>query len=290
MGLGRRIAEHFTLREARAAARLESDEVRAARRLLLARARRKLRAASVLRSADLPGEALVAARAALDLLARARSVGVPSVAGAPARAAEPASEAGLPDEFDEAGAAALRAALDDVARGLAELEPRTLSLPVLRARLAVRLALPVAFLLVAVAAVIFATRPRARLRAAASALYGPLYGPENVVDEDRGSEWLLPDAQTGYVDVFLGKPRDVRAVSVLNGHNAGFRDRATRGYTVELYREGQKLAEASGEFARLDVDADFVHVPVAARRVDRVRFVVRSFHHRGAAVAEIRVR
>jgi hypothetical protein len=128
-----------------------------------------------------------------------------------------------------------------------------------------------------------------RFEVVASGIYSPVFDVEHAVDGDPGREWLAPEGASAWLELRFAQPIDVRAVRVINSHNPGFNDRATRDLDVELYRKDQLLTRAQSTFDQIDPTAAERIIPVVAKGVTRVRFVARTFHGRGAGLAEVEV-
>jgi hypothetical protein len=112
------------------------------------------------------------------------------------------------------------------------------------------------------------------------------YEAGKAVDGKAGTEWLLPDGQTGWIEIRM-RPRAVARVLLLNAHNPGYNDRATKDFALELYGDGALLATVDARFGSFDPVPGWLAVPVDAGSVDRVRLEVRSFHGVGGGIAEI---
>ena len=128
-----------------------------------------------------------------------------------------------------------------------------------------------------------------RFEIIASGIYSPVFEAEHAVDGDPGREWLAPEGANGWIELRFARPIDVRAVRVVNAHNPGFDDRATRDLDVELYRKDRLLARAQSRFDHIDPTAAVRIIPVEASGVTRVRFIARTFLGRGAGLAEVEV-
>ena len=116
----------------------------------------------------------------------------------------------------------------------------------------------------------------------------PEYAPDKAIDGEEGTEWLLADGQTGWLEVRLSPPRDIQQIRVRNGHNRHFRDRAVRAYAVELFdSNGESVGTTEGEFERFAERGEWAEHPLPASDVSRIRFQVKSFHRTGAALAEL---
>jgi hypothetical protein len=115
----------------------------------------------------------------------------------------------------------------------------------------------------------------------------PQFAPENALDGNRETEWVLPDASHGWLNIELRPARAISTIRVTNGTNGPYRDRGTHAFRVELYRGGEHLRDLNGTFDEIDPDAEPVTLDAGGERVDRVRFVVVSHHSLGAALAEL---
>jgi hypothetical protein len=134
--------------------------------------------------------------------------------------------------------------------------------------------------------VFFATYDPPRLEATATATQGD-WPAEFAVDGRPRTEWLGHDGQLPELTISVKPARDLVAVRLLNGHNRHYNDRATKDYRVELYR-GEELVHAfDGSFRSLAPNPEWVEHPVDAKGIDRVKFIVRSYHRTGAALSEI---
>ena len=111
---------------------------------------------------------------------------------------------------------------------------------------------------------------------------GPL-----LLDGDVDTEWQLPDRTLGYVDITIEPPVRMNTLTLRNGHNRWYNDRAVRAYRIEVYSDGDLATTIDGEFERLEPDPEPVTHDVGVDSVSRLRFNVRSWHRIGAALAEI---
>jgi len=299
-GLAGRWVEHFTLRSAASAAQADDPQTRGRRRVALAQARQKLAAADALRPIGQRGEALALVVEALALLvesAEAPSVhqglGALGVRDAEQIAAQLVDYARRPAVFDAAFSGdderahhRLRVA---AAQAVAGAVPRASSAQALRSIALMRSLSALALVVVAVLVAVIVALPRPRVLVVPSAVHGPAYVAANARDANPDTAWLLPDATTGHLELQLSPPRSVHAITMLNAHNAPFNDRATKGFTVELWRGAQKLAARDGEFAFTPSPTPTT-IELAGSGVDRIRFVVKSHHQRGAGLAELSFR
>ena len=135
----------------------------------------------------------------------------------------------------------------------------------------------------------FALRGGPEVTATATGVYGddPMFGPDRAVDDDTATEWLLPDNQPGALELRVKRPRRIERVRLVNGHNREFNDRATNAYEVEVYAGERLLKKVAGSFPQLLPAPLPVNIAIGVDGADRVRFVVKSHHRFGAALAEI---
>jgi hypothetical protein len=133
------------------------------------------------------------------------------------------------------------------------------------------------------------SRLQDRLEIVASGIYSPVFDAERAADGDPSREWLAPEGASAWLELRFAQPIDVKGVRVTNAHNPGFNDRATRDLDVELYRKEQLLTRAHYTFDQVEVTPAARTIPVEAQGVTRVRFVARTFHGRGAGLAEVEV-
>jgi hypothetical protein len=141
--------------------------------------------------------------------------------------------------------------------------------------------------LVFFALVIFAQR---RIRARASATYSPTYEAPRVLDGNTGTEWLLPDGQTGWLDLELTPARKIKQLKLMNAHNWHYHDRGTKEFSVEFWSKSTLVKTIDGEFGPVSPDAPWTTLDVYSDvAIDRVRFVVKSFYIAGGGLGEVTI-
>lgn len=138
-----------------------------------------------------------------------------------------------------------------------------------------------------IAALFLAYRLWGRVRVEASAVYSPAIPASYAVDDLENTEWLLPDAALGWIDLQFPHPRRLHDVVVLNGHNRAYLDRATRRFRLTAYDGHKVRATADGEFPSLTAARSALDVKLQAKHVTRLRLEVLSYFGSGSAVAEI---
>ncbi|MGF1466292.1 MAG: discoidin domain-containing protein [Sandaracinaceae bacterium] len=134
----------------------------------------------------------------------------------------------------------------------------------------------------------FVVRVPRSAEAVASAVYGSAaeFRPDNAIDGDEGTEWLLPNGTAGHLDVRLSPARRITAIRLINAHNRHYNDRATREYRVEIV-SGAGTETIEGVFPRLDPTPEEVVHEVMVDGVTQIRFVVVSWHNLGGGLAEL---
>lgn len=147
-----------------------------------------------------------------------------------------------------------------------------------------------ALLLLVVGAGVLAARAGGAVSARASASYSSEHDASSAVDGLDATEWLLPDGKTGWIELKLERPKQVREVRLLNAHNRHYNDRATRKYEVELYDGDRLHATLTGEFEKLEAEPVPRPLAVPKGRVTRVRVSVLSHFGSGGGFAEIALR
>jgi hypothetical protein len=123
----------------------------------------------------------------------------------------------------------------------------------------------------------------------ASAVYSTQFPASQAADGLTATEWLLPDGQTGWLELGFRAPRDLRQVRLHNAHNRTYNDRATRRFRVTAFAGVRPLASAEDEFDGIISSDPERRVALGARGVTRVRVEILSHFGRGAGLAEVDV-
>jgi len=86
-------------------------------------------------------------------------------------------------------------------------------------------------------------------------------------------------------------PRSLKRIKLMNGHNPPYNDRQTQDYSLEIYGSGGKLLKTiDGTFGDFNEAPPVVPVELGvSETVERIRFVVKTFHKAGASLAEAEV-
>jgi hypothetical protein len=301
--------EYFTQRSAADRLAKEPADVRTTRRALVVRARQKRDAADALWAVSQSAEALALIRDAIGLyrnaldeagtgetlVAKLVSLGIATKrAAATDKCVGELADRKLP-EFDADVGSADSAAFRELGDAAATLDDALAEAVLVRREIATRrvsrFAMTIATAIVACAGLYFALRRPPPEPASASAFFAddPAFEPTRAIDGDPTTEWVLPDASPGWLDVRVDPARAVHGVRLTNGHNRDYNDRATRGYRIEAYDGDRLVTQASGQFVALVPHPAPVLVPLAAPHVDRVRVLVTSWFNLGGGIAEVRV-
>lgn len=304
------VVEPFLLLDAaRVSARLsDSQRGAAGRALLIARQRR--RAAETLWWAGHRAEGLRLMRDALGRLAEAVAAASPAMDGeavdvdsalrrldvdpdhlALARTAADAADLDVPRLDAELGAPQ-RELFGRLAAAFRALEPAVAGAALTRAglwwtRVGRALAVIGGGLLLAGIVAAYTHEPR-RILATASNQQRQ-WPALDAVDGNPMTEWQMHDRRAGHLDVLLEPPRRVKAIRFLNMHNRHYNDRATKAYRIEVYSGTERLQTEDGVFETLDPDPEWRRIEVGHDDVDRIRFVVRTYHQMGGGLAELEV-
>jgi hypothetical protein len=140
----------------------------------------------------------------------------------------------------------------------------------------------------AILAIIRACLHSGALSATASVSYDQdIHAPAMAIDGNPATEWLLPSATLGAIEIKL-RPRRLHAIHLRNAHNAPYDDRATRAFHIEGHRAGKLIHTAQGSFPRLESAPAPMRIPFATpAKVDTLKIVIDGYHKSGGGLAEI---
>jgi hypothetical protein len=126
-----------------------------------------------------------------------------------------------------------------------------------------------------------------KLTPRASAFYGAQYEPKYAVDGYLASNWLLPDATQGWLEVTFDR-RTLSMIELVNVQN--LTHYGTHDATIELYA-GSRMVRSIDVSMRSTVGtANATRVSIGVRdKLDRIRIHVKSWHSFGGGLAEVRV-
>ncbi|MBX7196131.1 MAG: discoidin domain-containing protein [Sandaracinaceae bacterium] len=169
-----------------------------------------------------------------------------------------------------------------------EIHPSALTPAQVSAKRRNRLALAAFVVIGVVAGLYFALRRPSGTYVEASAYFGnnDQFAPANAIDGNVDTEWVLPDRSSGWLDIHVGTPRRIEAVSIVNGSNPPHLDRAMREYTIEVWAHGELARSVEGTVPFSPARNPVRH-EIGVDDVERVRVVVRSWHNLGGSLAEV---
>jgi hypothetical protein len=139
---------------------------------------------------------------------------------------------------------------------------------------------------VVVAFLLFRDVPTVR----ASAVYSGDFRAGQALDGLTKTEWLLPDKQSGWLELTFSRPRAVESLRLSNASNSPYDDRGTKGFKIEAFAGTRLAATATGRFLPVAEHEGPLTIPLAARDVTHVRITLESFYGLGAGLAEVQVR
>jgi hypothetical protein len=129
-----------------------------------------------------------------------------------------------------------------------------------------------------------------RPRVVASDAYGPGMPGSFAFDGLETTEWVLPDGKAGWLDIMFRFPRSITAVTIVNGHNRHYLDRASAHVRVEAFTGDRSLASGEARFSKVTPERSAQDVALTATGVTRVRVEVLAWHGVSGALAEIELR
>lgn len=121
----------------------------------------------------------------------------------------------------------------------------------------------------------------------ASSDYSDDHTARFATDGIPATEWLLPDGVLGYIELSFGSKRAIHGVTVTNGHNLNYMDRAIKKARISVF-DGDKVVETHDiELPGIEPDHRQRRLELKGHRASRVRLEVLEFDGTGAALAEI---
>ncbi|HEX2734084.1 MAG TPA: hypothetical protein VHM70_20890 [Polyangiaceae bacterium] len=187
-------------------------------------------------------------------------------------------------ERDASAAEILRAGARDIRRRVSRLSPYARSPSEIRRLRAVGVAL-VAALVVLIPTALIRRLTRPTVTASSYFRNVDFLGPAMAIDGDLTTEWILENAQAGWLEVKLFR-QSIHEVRWVNAKNIAADPRGVREFQIDLLDGAQVVATSSGS-VDFSANPSWVVVPLSAARVDRIRFTVKSFYNTGGGLAEI---
>lgn len=146
-----------------------------------------------------------------------------------------------------------------------------------------RLLIPVA----AVLLVLFVRRVRKFVHPIASGAFSPKYDARYAIDGRTDTAWIAPDGTSAWIDFELMPPRPVMYVRMHDTRNPPNNDREVKDFRLEFWRDGRPVDAVEGTYPATDTPG-YIRVTVNRTwKVEKVRFVIKTFAQKGGGLAEI---
>jgi hypothetical protein len=126
-----------------------------------------------------------------------------------------------------------------------------------------------------------------RPRVVASGELAPEFGAARAVDGIVATEWLLPAAEPGWLELGLRAPRPLSRVRLCNAHHRGFLDRGTQQYRVEVYLGATLLETQTGSFGKIQSGPVCNTLTLEGAPADHVMVHVSSYWALGGGLSEV---
>lgn len=127
------------------------------------------------------------------------------------------------------------------------------------------------------------------VEAYASAAYSEEFDAPMAIDGDPVTEWCLPDGELGTLNLVFNRKRRIDAVSITNGHNRHYMDRAIKKARLTLY-DGKRVLEAHDiELPGIEPQHKPRRIALSGERATRLQLEIKEFDGTGSALAEIQV-
>lgn len=125
--------------------------------------------------------------------------------------------------------------------------------------------------------------------ASASIPNGPIRAIDFDTREEPGvaSQWLLADGETGWLQLRLAYPTELRRIDILNTSNGGMNDRAAARVRVSIY-SGQDLLWGAEGTVRHSPEWTHIHLPPSGL-AEVVLIEIESFAGKGGGLNEVRL-
>lgn len=128
-----------------------------------------------------------------------------------------------------------------------------------------------------------------RVDVSASSYYSDDHAARFATDGVPATEWLLPDGTLGYLELTFHSKRVIHGVTITNGHNLNYMDRAIRKARFYVYDGDKVLEQHDIELPGIQPEHKARKIDLDSHRATRVRLEVLEFDGTGAALAEIAV-
>lgn len=125
-----------------------------------------------------------------------------------------------------------------------------------------------------------------RVDVSASSYYSDDHAPRFATDGIPATEWLLPDGALGYMELTFNRKRPVHGVTITNGHNLNYMDRAIKKARIHVFDGDITIETHDVELPGIEPKHKPRRVNLSDQRATRVRLEVLEFDGTGAALAE----
>jgi len=128
-----------------------------------------------------------------------------------------------------------------------------------------------------------------RVEVFASNFYSDDHAARFATDKYPATEWLLPDGTLGYIELTFGSKRRIHGVTVTNGHNLNYKDRALKKARIVVFNGDDVVETHDLELPGVEAEYTPRRIELGGHRASRVRLEVIEYDGVGAALAEIAV-
>lgn len=128
-----------------------------------------------------------------------------------------------------------------------------------------------------------------RVEVFASNFYSDDHAARFATDKYPATEWLLPDGTLGYIELTFGSKRAIHGVTVTNGHNLNYMDRAIKKARILVFSGDDVVEQHEVELPGIEGEYKSRRIELGGHRASRVRLEVLEFDGNGAALSELAV-
>lgn len=108
----------------------------------------------------------------------------------------------------------------------------------------------------------------------------------NLMDNNPLTAWQLEDNMLGNVTAQFSKPTEIHEITLINGINAPWNDRATKDFRLELFSGGKVIATFNSSFS-FTLNPQPRKIPMHHKGVTMIKLSVLSFYQTGGGIAEM---
>jgi hypothetical protein len=152
-----------------------------------------------------------------------------------------------------------------------------------------RAAAIVAYAIAALTIVVYFATRKVTLSAEASAFHSASFAPSKAVDGSFNTEWLLPNATAGWIELQVSPARVVKKIRLANARNIPYNDRATGNFRVETFYNNAPLFSAESSFPGMDPNLTWREITTDGQKIDKIKVWVRTWYEAGGGFTEITI-